>query len=104
MDTSYPEIHCSYYFSILQQINFNSFCRLVSLTATTDQEEEMDVTYIGGKKFQRVKVHQRSNVTPGVRRSKRRRIAPIQPGEHLEYQIHCGVTPSKSYGQLAGRL
>ena len=73
----------------------------MSLTATTDQEEELDVTYIGGKKFQRVKVHQRSNITPGVRRSKRRRIAPIQPGEHLEYQIHCGVTPSKSYGQLA---
>ena len=71
-----------------------------SLTAYTDTEEEqMDVTFIGGKKFKRVEIHPRSDITPGVRRSKRRRIAPIQPGEYLEYKLHCGVTPSKSYGQ-----
>lgn len=66
-----------------------------------DSDDEMDFTYIGGKKFKRVKVHQRTDFTPGVRRSKRRRIAPIQPGEHLEYQLHYGMTPSKSYGQCS---
>ena len=70
----------------------------VSLTACTDKEEE-DITTIGGKSFKRIAVHPRSNITPGVRCSKRRRIVPIQPGQYLEYKIHNGKTPSKSYGQ-----
>ena len=70
----------------------------VSLTACTDNEEE-DITTIGGKSFKRIAVHPRSDITPGVRRSTRRRIAPIQPGQYLEYKIHNEKTPSRSYGQ-----
>ena len=62
----------------------------VSLTACTDKEEE-DITTIGGKSFKRIAVHPRSNITPGVRCSKRRRIVPIQPGQYLEYKIHKSV-------------
>ena len=45
-------------------------------------------------------IQPRTNVTPGVRRSKRPRINKLPPGGYVQYKEHWGETPSKSNGKI----
>ena len=68
---------------------------LIGLFVDDDDDTIMDV---GGKYFKRIRLKPRSNITPGVRRSKRTRVQTLEPGEYLEYDHHWGITPSKTIG------
>ncbi|XP_019857892.1 PREDICTED: uncharacterized protein LOC109586159 [Amphimedon queenslandica] len=46
-------------------------------------------------------IQRKTNVTPGVRRSKRPHIGRVPFGGYVEYEEHWGNTPSKAYGREA---
>lgn len=68
---------------------------LIALFVDVDDNTIMSV---GGKYFKRISLKPRSDITPGVRRSKRTRVQTLEPGEYLEYDHHWGITPSKTIG------
>ena len=54
---------------------------------------------VGGRKYRETVLRPRDNITPGVRRSKRVRLPPIQPFDLLNYDYHWGTTPSGKVGE-----
>ena len=45
-------------------------------------------------------IKRKSNVTPGVRRTKRPNISRVPAGGYIEYKEHWGNTPSNTYGEI----
>ena len=59
----------------------------------------LDLVDVGGAKFIKIPVVSTA-ATPGVRRSKRKRIETLLPGEYVEYQHHWGLTPNQRLGPV----
>ena len=55
---------------------------------------------VGGVRYERIPIPERSTVTPGVRRSRRKRVGTLDQRDMLQYQDHWGVTPSHRVGEL----
>ena len=52
------------------------------------QDENANIEVVktpGGRRYRRLEVARPTNPTPGVRRSKRARVPPIEPGQQIEY-------------------
>lgn len=58
----------------------------------------IELVTVGKKTYHRLQVNEPDQVTPNVRRSKRKRVEPLEPGELIEYKHHWGVTPSHQIG------
>ncbi len=55
---------------------------------------------MGGVRYERIPITERSTVTPGVRRSKRKRVTTLNQGDVLQYQDYWGLTPRHRIGEL----
>ena len=56
------------------------------------------IVNIGERKFKRIRILTPKKFTPGVRRSKRKTVQPLVPGELIEYKHHWGSTPQQRLG------